>query len=667
MKALVGDVTRTPKSLYHFSKKGAWGHRFKIGHKITFGYGLAIGVAAFGILSGQILGETLWEAPALERRNQEQKEAAVLIELKDAILESQSDIIPFLRQPDLLTTYYYHLLNRADQVQVLFERFETMLDPSMDLDTEGHHQSTLETLHEKHANTIAAYWHELDATLAPLELSSPDVVWTEQELQRLLLDFMKSPAALHLEDLVSDLDVLINDVEQAGRAADLDLMKAQHIKESVTVASLIVSIVLAIAVSIYLTQHITQPLMAVTHVAQQATAEANFELNAPITTQDEVGVLGTSLNHLIRKVKTLLEEQAIAQQQLEAYSQTLERKVAERTEELHAKNAVLQTTLQDLKKAQVAMIQSEKMSSLGQMVAGVAHEINNPVNFIHGNLTPAQDYAQGLLRLVHHYQQAYPNPPEAIAEEIEAIDLAFLQDDLPKLLASMTIGTERIRDIVKSLRTFSRLDEAELKVVDIHEGIESTLMILQNRIKPKPPFPGVHIQQEYGKLPPVECYPGQLNQVLMHLMVNAVDALEEWWRQAPRQDLPMMQICTRQLDLHSIRIRIRDNGPGIPQDLQKQLFDPFFTTKPVGQGTGLGLAISHQIITEQHHGTLECFSSPDISPEKGAEFVVTLPIRHHAEGEVSEEMNPIVESGYTERLEAELGFGQGPSSCMLKH
>ena len=577
MKALVVGVTKTPKFLYRNWQKGSWGRQFKIGHKITIGYGIAIGVAALGILSGQIIGELVWEAPALEQRDQEQREAAILLELKDAILESQSDITPFLRQPKLLETYYYHLRNRADQVQVLFERMEAMMPHPRSLEDENaHNYQSLETLHEKHDQTIAAYWQELDATLALLESSPSDLSWTEQELQALLIDFMNSPAALQLEGLVRDLDGLIGEVEQAEQATHIDVMKARQIKDFVTVASLVCSIVLAIAISIYLTQHITQPLTAVTHVAQRVTAEANFALKAPIMTQDEVGVLGTSLNHLILKVSTLLEEQAIAKQQLESHSQLLERMVEERTEELYEKNAVLQETLQALQKAQVQMIQSEKMSGLGQMVAGIAHEINNPVSFIHCNLTPAQDYAQDLLTLIQHYRQTYPNPTEAIAEFIEEIDLEFLQEDFPKLLDSMSLGTKRIRNIIQSLRTFSRLDEAELKEVDIHDGIDSALMILQNRIKPKPPFPGLHIQPDYGNLPLVECYPGQLNQVFMNLLVNAVDALEEHWKKIPDLNDLTIHIHTQLVDAHTISIHIRDNGPGIPQEMQMRLFDPFF-------------------------------------------------------------------------------------------
>ncbi len=320
----------------------------------------------------------------------------------------------------------------------------------------------------------------------------------------------------------------------------------------------------------------------------------------------------------VELLSAVTDQLAIAINQAELYAQTHE--AAVRAQEQATQIAA---TLRELQRTQAQLIQSEKMSSLGQLVAGVAHEINNPVNFIYGNLIHASEYVQHLLNLVELYQQEYPNPTSAIFSEIEDIDLTFLRQDLPKLLSSMKVGAERIREIVHSLRTFSRIDEAERKAVNIHEGIDSTLMILQNRLKAKPDRPGIEVVKVYGNLPLVECYPGQLNQVFMNLLSNAIDALED---RGSQEDLriqnPQIWIRTSAIDKSRVVIAIADNGPGMTEEVRQHLFDPFFTTKPVGKGTGLGLSISYQIVREKHNGYLKCFSTPG----QGAEFVIEIPI-----------------------------------------
>lgn len=277
------------------------------------------------------------------------------------------------------------------------------------------------------------------------------------------------------------------------------------------------------------------------------------------------------------------------------------------------------------KLAQIQLTQSEKMSSLGQMVAGIAHEINNPVNFIHGNLKPARLYVKDLIELISLYQEDYPNPTERIQEYIEEVDLDFIKDDLNKLLGSLSLGTTRIRELVLSLRNFSRHDEAESKVVDIHEGIDSTLIILSNRLKATSDRPAIKVIKNYGNLPTIDCHPSQLNQVVMNIVANAIDAIEESHKPASSEtgDIPpnLIRITTEVVDDSWIRITISDNGPGIPPEVIVKLFDPFFTTKPVGKGTGIGLAISHQIITEKHNGKLSC--SSEIG--RGTTFTIDLP------------------------------------------
>ena len=307
---------------------------------------------------------------------------------------------------------------------------------------------------------------------------------------------------------------------------------------------------------------------------------------------------------------------------LHIYSQELE--ISETQAREKAKQ--LEHTLDELKLTQSQMVQSEKMSSLGQLVAGVAHEINNPVSFIYGNLTYVNNYVKDLMSVVQLYQQQNQNLSPKVQDEINAVDLDFLMEDLPKLLASMKVGTDRIRQIVLSLRNFSRLDEAEVKAVDIHQGIDSTLMILQNRLKPEPDSPGIQVIQEYGNLPPVECYPGQLNQVFMNLIANSIDSLEEFNKHRTYADIArqpsIITICTN-VEGNFAVIRISDNGAGIDENVRRQLFTPFFTTKPVGKGTGLGLSISYQIVTNKHRGQLECVSVLG----QGAEFIISIPLQ----------------------------------------
>ncbi|MBD6618437.1 histidine kinase [Komarekiella sp. 'clone 1'] len=291
-----------------------------------------------------------------------------------------------------------------------------------------------------------------------------------------------------------------------------------------------------------------------------------------------------------------------------------------------AQSKKLEKSLRELQQTQAQLVQAEKMSSLGQLVAGVAHEINNPVNFIYGNLKYAKDYTQCLLKLVHLYQKFYANPVSEIQDCIEAIDLNFLLDDLPKILHSMQVGAERIAEIVLSLRNFSRLDEAEMKRVDIHQGLDSTLLILQNRFKDSVEHPGIKIVKNYGNLPLVYCYAGQLNQVFMNIISNAIDALDNYNSQRAITEIHAepntITITTEVIETKCVVIRIADNGSGMTQSVKERLFDPFFTTKPVGKGTGLGLSISYQIVVEKHGGTLRCISEPG----QGTEFWVEIPL-----------------------------------------
>jgi signal transduction histidine kinase len=403
----------------------------------------------------------------------------------------------------------------------------------------------------------------------------------------------------------------------------------------------------------------------------------------------------SELKQTNEQLQTEILERRRAEVALQEAHDELQRQVEERTAELQAANARLlqditerqraevalrqsesqmrlQTqhlaqTLRELQQTQTQLVQAEKMSSLGQLVAGIAHEINNPVNFIYGNLSYAGEYIQDLLRLLNLYRKTYPDPTPEIKEETEAVELDFLTVDLPKLLDSMKLGAERIRQIVLSLRNFSRLDEADKKRVDIHSGIDSTLLILHHRLKAKSGHPAIEIVKDYGVLPPVDCYAGTLNQVFMNILSNAIDALETTCLRCLASDdetlcaercpmpgneavsnhlsdalaksrtcnltshthaercclKPAISIRTEIIDSNWVAVRIADNGPGMPEEVRKRLFEPFFTTKPVGKGTGLGLSISYQIVVDKHRGRLECVSEPGV----GTEFIIQIPIR----------------------------------------
>ncbi|HIK26611.1 MAG: CHASE2 domain-containing protein [Oscillatoriaceae bacterium SKW80] len=309
-----------------------------------------------------------------------------------------------------------------------------------------------------------------------------------------------------------------------------------------------------------------------------------------------------------------------ANHQLAEYSHILETKVDEKTRDL-------KKALENLKATQAQLIHSEKMAALGQMVAGIAHEINNPTNFIFGNINYAEKYAYDLMRLIQIYQNNKQEDP-VTKKLIEEVDFEFLQEDFPKVLNSIKTGANRIREIVKSLRIFSRLDEAELKSVDLHEGIESALMLLENRLKSnRIDIPSIQVIKEYGNLPEVTCYAGQLNQVFMNLLINAIDALEERQKQLSPEELrknpSVIKIITSLKENSQVFISISDNGLGIPEAIQQRVFDPFFTTKPVGKGTGLGLSVSYSIVVEKHGGQLRLYSKPG----EGTEFQIEIPLR----------------------------------------
>ena len=400
------------------------------------------------------------------------------------------------------------------------------------------------------------------------------------------------------------------------------LLYNQALQSIIPLLVLSICVVLLEILSIYfvLLKQVNQPLQQLLSATQKL-AIGQFNVTLDTDRVDEVGDLSRSFTHMAQDLQASFT-------QLNLQNETLESQVIDRTEELT-------TTLNNLKLAQGQLVQSEKMSGLGQMVAGIAHEINNPINFIHGNLNPATQYIKDLLHHLHLYQQK--SDPNEINDHAEEIDLEFLEIDLPKLLNSMNIGTDRIREIILSLRNFSRLDEAEFKTVDLHEGINSTLLILNHRFKQS--NSEIVVKKDYGAIGTIDCYPSQLNQVIMNLLANSIDALQtytsQYFEQVHPQRLqdegltpwkPTISITTIS---HSelVEIIIHDNGPGIPEAVRDRIFDPFFTTKAIGKGTGMGLSISHSIIVERHKGSIVCESNA----VDGTTFKIQLPLHRGLE------------------------------------
>jgi len=547
----------------------------RIGQKISYGYALAIGIAIFGTAAGQRLGD-YFRKQALVQVNVAQQQQQLLQNLQNTVFEARSHAA---RLPTVLGNTVWlqyeqdRFLWKINEAKILISEIEFFARQNPDkLATE---EAEFHAILKESARVIDYY-----AQLINLQLKEAEV-WNLQpnsieSAQLQMLRTSSGQEAIVLDNFAQSLNELISAVEIYKQQGAEALEEAEGLRNRIIVGSMLISALIAVVLADKTSRAIAQPIETVTNVAQQVARESNFNLQVPVTTQDEIGVLAVSFNQLIQRVSEYTQE---------------------------------------LKQTQSQLIQTEKMSSLGQMVAGIAHEINNPVNFIGGNIDYANKYIQDLTDLVTLYQEYYPNPPDAILERIEDIELEFLREDLPKTLSSMKMGADRIHEIVVSMRNFSRSDDGNMKSADIHEGIDSTLVILNHRLKQ-----GIQVIKQYGKLPAVECSPAQLNQVFMNVIGNAIDALEEV-KNGDKGYSPTIWISTEVTADNTVTLKIRDNGPGIVAGCAQQIFDPFFTTKSIGKGTGLGLAISYQIVAK-HHGKIEVNSQIG----QGTEFVITLPV-----------------------------------------
>jgi two-component system NtrC family sensor kinase len=409
--------------------------------------------------------------------------------------------------------------------------------------------------------------------------------------------------------------IALLDLNQMKQAADRTFITS-------TLSLLVGIITILLIMGILLEKNVLQPLRDLNQAVSQSKKTGIFPMPQTIPA-NEIQFLASTFEEVFRQLE--IHDQLTAE-----IAQRKQIEVTLRDSEARERDKFQQfeQAIETLKRTQNKLIQTEKKTSLTQLFSGVAHEINNPICFIYSNLINVQDYAENLLNLVHLYQKHYPNAISEIEKEAENMDLDFVQYDLPKILSSMRNCSDRIRQIVLSLRNSSRIDESEIKEVNIHQAIDSTLLMLQHRLQARLEHPEIKVIRHYGDLPLVECYAGLLNQVFINILANAIDAVEEINTQRVACSIERQPCCitisTSVVDSQWVKIAIADNGKGIPESIQTQIFNPFFTTKPVGKGARMGLAMSYVIITEQHGGTLRCFSTPG----KGTEFEICIPVQY---------------------------------------
>ena len=581
-----------PPRQNYFAKIARSFGNLSIGDKICRGYALALCVAIGGTTVGMLTGNHYYRKT--DNQVQIDQESRLLNKLQVALLRTQNSqerLSHSLEQPETFDSKYQELQKNTYSFKLSLSELKSQKRLGQ---LEG-----LEDFIKTYDSVLSNYINQLekiDEQISNLP-QKPDKISVKRKL---LLNLDRDKIGLQLDRVANDLTEIIDRAQEQEDAVRDSLLQAQKLRGQIVVGSIVLSIVVAALLASYTSRAIAKPIVAVTKIAQRVTQESNFQLQVPVTSTDEIGVLAASLNQLIQKVNYLLE-------QLKSEQET-------------------------------QILQNEKMATLGRMLAGVAHEVNNPINFIYANIDPAKNYVEDILDLLKTYETEIPNPPPAVIAKGEEIDIDFIKEDLMKIFDSMQVGAERAKAIILSLKDFSRLDDAAPHQVDLHACMDSSLLILNSRIKQ-----GIEVVKNYGDIPNIEGYMGLLYQVFVNLINNALDAVEEKEKldktrsqkanQESNSELiqqevqsfkPRITISTEYLDDDSVVVRISDNGMGIPPASQEKMFETFFTTKPRGVGTGLGLAIGREIVVKKHGGTINCWSEVGT----GTEFAIALPIKH---------------------------------------
>lgn len=591
----------------------------KISKKISYGYALSLGVAISGTCLG--LGVAHWQGQAASRQfGLAERHLTTLYQLDRELLDMRSHPQRLLLSLDEagwptdesgFEASVARVLALADEL-TQFEPLTAAPSSGTDYVSLGHSYTTVT---RAYAQSVQVAWDEIYrmrlGEQTPFEARQGLLTaMTSGEARQILIEF---------ERLSERSKLLLDAAGEEKKLAQADLAAAQRLQLAIILGSMLLSALVAAGLIHRISRNIAQPIEHLTQATKGIVESGDFRsgsfdangfgsghyYSSPLYGEDEVGSLARSVEQLVAWVNQYTD-------QLTESRDGLERRVSQRTQELT-------DTIEALNRAQMKLVQSETMSSLGQLVAGVAHEINNPVGFIYGNISYVKDYTQTLFDLLWAYQAEVPSPSSELQEALNAAELNFLESDLPKVLQSIQTGAERIHHIMRSLQKFSRLDEADLKHVDIHDCLDSTLLMLQHRLWLQS-GETVQVVKRYGHLPLVECYPRLLNQVFINIVANALDALNEQSRTVKVS--PSVIIVTTEQRGERVAVTVTDSGPGIEPQVRQRLFDPFFTTKPAGRGVGLGLSISQEIIVKRHGGVIECFSEPG----RGTRIVITIPV-----------------------------------------